>query len=158
MKLISLLAVLALAVLTAGCSKTDDKPGSHPDRTTKTQLPTISGSADAGGVPPPPGQSIPAAGASADARAVPNASVALVRDAEKAVELADYSEKVFLQWNEALKRFRTKERRLPGSLAELQKFQPKLASFAPPKGFQLDLDPQLGEINVVRSALTGASR
>ncbi len=158
MKPLSFLRIWAFVLLTAGCSKQEIEPVRPRVQISQIQLPTFGDPSNTDGALPPPSQSNRGGEGPAARQAVPNEAVLLIRDSEQADALADYSEKVYIQWNKALKQFRSKERRLPASLSELQKFQPKLASLPAPKGFQLYLDPQLGEINVLRAAQSRPTR
>jgi hypothetical protein len=140
--------LLLAAGMIAGCSNEEETLVSQPTVAAKPQGIQFGAPAGRGG-----SISLAPANPPANDAAVP-AGQALVRDAEEADALVDYSEKVYIHWNEALKQFRAKHGRLPVSLSELQQHEARLAAFPAPKSFALHLDPQLAEINVVRPAST----
>lgn len=78
-------------------------------------------------------------------------AVQLENNAEKRTALTDYTEKVYIHWNAALRDYRKKHNRWPDSLPALQQHQPDTELPPPPPGFNLQLDMQAGEIYLTRT-------
>lgn len=137
--------LLILAALVVGCSKEESDSELYTGQT------TVEAVGDVFPVSPAITTPRPFDPLAAPAEVSHNESVPLVTDAEERVKLADLTENIYLQWNAALEEYRKEHNRLPRTLLELQQFHPELASLQPPRGFALTLDPQAGEVFIVRA-------